>query len=47
MASSNFYSLLNKLNGSTKSEEVLEVVNFLPKSYPSINYSILGMYLKQ
>lgn len=47
MASSNFYSLLNKINGSTKSEEIFEVVNFLPKSYPSIDYTKLGMYLKQ
>lgn len=47
MASSNFYSLLNSINGSTKSEEVVEVMNFLPKSYPGIDYMKLGMYLKQ
>lgn len=47
MASSNFYSLLNSINGSTKSEEIVEVVNFVPKSYPGINYMKLGMYLKQ
>jgi len=47
MASLNFYSLLKEINGSSRPEEIFEVVNFLPKLYPSIDYTKLGMYLKQ
>ena len=46
MPATSLYRLERDTNGYTESEGEFEVVNFLPKSYPGIDYAGLGMYLK-
>lgn len=45
--SSDFYSIERDISGYKHQEGNFEIVNFLPKSYTKIDYSVLGMYLKE